>query len=213
MHRRTRAALLAALTLGPLAGCAEDKDQPAAGGSPSASPSTTASPVVPGPPWHDEVAAAPAGVPVGGKGTPCALPVTFSLPAGWKVKAVKPSAEGGDLGVGNATLLCELDSRPAGELGFLRVWRVDGVAGGAEEHLKHFVGAYSPKATGVEYRRLRAGTLDAVEASYTEDGDPDRAIALASLYGPIVLSLDAPDPADLLPAYQLVKQSARINRD
>ncbi|MER7332157.1 MULTISPECIES: hypothetical protein [unclassified Micromonospora] len=46
-----------------------------------------------------------------------------------------------------------------------------------------------------------------------EDGDLDRAVALSSLYDPIVLSLNAPDPEDLLPAYQLVKQSARINRE
>jgi hypothetical protein len=49
--------------------------------------------------------------------------------------------------------------------------------------------------------------------SYTQDGDTDRAVALSSLYGPVLLSLDSPDPTDLLLAYQLVKQSARINRD
>ncbi|MFG3423588.1 lipoprotein [Micromonospora sp. NPDC048063] len=215
MERRTRTAVLAALTIALTGACADAKETPSAGGSPSASaaPSTTASPVTPGPPWHDEVAAAAAGTTVGQKGTPCELPITFSLPARWKVEAVQGSTEFGEPTVGKARMLCELDARPTGDLGFLRVWRVDGVAGGAEAHLKHFVEAYAPKATGAQYRRLRAGTLDAVEVSYTADGDTDRAIALSSLYGPVVLSLDAPDPEDLLPAYQLVKQSARINRD
>ncbi|MCM0677445.1 lipoprotein [Micromonospora phytophila] len=208
MDRRTHAAALAALTIALVGGCAEQQEPKAAPASPSASPSPTASPVTPGPPWHDEVAAAPAGVTVGRKGTACPLPVTFSVPKGWKVEAVTADAT-----VGKATMLCEIDARPAGGLGFLRVWRVNGVAGGGQEHLEHFVDAYSPKATGVEYRRLRAGTVDAVEASYTQDGDLDRAVALSSLYGPVVLSLDAPDPQELLPAYQLVKHSAKINRD
>ncbi|MGW4498027.1 lipoprotein [Micromonospora sp. NPDC004336] len=213
MRRRTRA-VLAALTLTLAGGCADpERETPTAGGSPSAAPSPTASPVTPGPPWHDEVAAAPAGTTVGKKGSPCALPVTFSLPERWKVEAVRGSTEFGEPTVGKATLLCELNARPTGDLGFIRVWRVDGVAGGAEEHLKHFVGAYAPKASGAQYRRLRAGTVDAVEATYTVDGDTDRAVALSSLYGPVVLSLDTSDPADLLPAYQLAKQSARINRD
>ncbi|MEH0971777.1 lipoprotein [Micromonospora sp. CPCC 205546] len=216
MERRTRAAVLTALAIALTGGCAEGKEPPSAGGSPSASPSPTASPVTPGPPWHDEVAAAPAGTTVGGKGTPCELPVTFSVPAKWKVKAVKRSAKSGEARVGKALMVCEIDARPAGDLGFLRVWRVDGVAGGGQEHLKHFLGVYAPGATDAEYRRLKAGTLDAVEASYPgKDGGAvnDRAIAISSLYGPVVLSLDTSDPEELLPAYQLVKQSARINRD
>ncbi|MBQ1075880.1 hypothetical protein KBX06_22360 [Micromonospora sp. C31] len=216
MRRRTRAAVLAALTIGLAGGCADGGESPSAGGSPSASPSATASPVTPGPPWYDEVVAAPAGTTVGGKGTPCELPVTFSVPARWKVEAVKGSAELGEPRLGKALMLCEIDAKPAGSIGFLRVWRVDGVAGGAEAHLEHFLDAYSPEAADAEYRRLKAGTLDAVEASYPrKDGGAvgDRAVAVSSLYGPIVLSLDTSDPVELLPAYQLVKQSARINRD
>jgi hypothetical protein len=113
-------------------------------------------------------------------------------------------------------MLCEIDARPTGSTGFLRVWRVDRVAGGAQEHLRYFLDAYAPEAADAEYRRVKAGTVDAVEASYPrEDGGTvhDRAIAISSLYGPIVLSLDTSDPVELLPAYQLVKQSARINRD
>ncbi|MEU9508487.1 lipoprotein [Micromonospora sp. NPDC048170] len=216
MHRRTRAAVLAALTIALTGGCADGKESPSAGGSPSASPSATASPVTPGPPWHDEVVAASAGTTVGGKGTPCELPVTFSVPAQWKVKAVKGSAKFGEPRLGDALMLCEIDARPTGAVGFLRVWRVDGVAGGAEAHLKNFIGAYSPKGADAEYRRVKAGTLDAVEVSYLKQSGGavrDRAIALSSLYGPILLSLDTPDTVELLPAYQLVKQSARINRD
>ncbi|MGC4791262.1 lipoprotein [Micromonospora sp. DT178] len=216
MERRIRVAVLAALTAALTAGCAEGKESPSGAGRPSASPGPTGSPVTPGPPWHDEVVAAPAGTTVGGKGTPCELPVTFSVPAGWKVEAVRGSAKFGEPRLDKALMLCEIDARPTGDIGFLRVWRVDGVAGGAQEHLKHFLDAYSPEAADAEYRRVKAGTVDAVEASYPrKDGGPvhDRAIAISSLYGPIVLSLDTPEPAELLPAYQLVKQSARINRD
>ncbi|WP_433386840.1 lipoprotein [Micromonospora sp. KLBMP9576] len=211
MRRRTRAAVLAALTIALAGGCADAKEPAPAGGSPSAAPSPTASPVTPGPPWYDEVVAAPAGTTVGRKGTPCELPVTFSVPAKWKVKAA-----GSPTNRGKAHLLCEIEAPSSGAVGSLRLWRVDGVAGGAEAHLKHFVGAYAPKAADLTYRRGKAGSVDAVEASYRKsEGSKvhERAVAVSSLYGPIVLSLDGAGRAELLPAYQLVRQSARINRD
>ncbi|MEH1098737.1 lipoprotein [Micromonospora sp. CPCC 205561] len=214
MERRTRVAVLAALTVALTGGCADGGESPSSAGSPSAPPSPTTSPVTPGPPWHDEVVAAPAGVTVGGKGTPCELPVTFSVPAGWKVEAVRTSAKFGEAGLVGFTMICELDARPTGAVGFLRVWRGD--PGSTQQRFERFLTAYSAKAADAEYRRVRAGTMDAVEASYfKEDGGTyrDRAVVMSAWRHSVVFTLDAPEVEELLPAYQLAKQSARINRD
>ncbi|MEH1165114.1 lipoprotein [Micromonospora sp. CPCC 205539] len=206
MNRRV--AMLAALTLAVTAGCAES------GTETTAAPSSSASPIASGPPWHDEVAPAEAGATVGAKGSECELPITFSVPADWKVTKVSGEAQ---LVVGRSTLKCEIDAKPAGLVGFLRVWSInESLPSEGKTDVERFVTEFAkdPKAV---YRQVKAGPLDSREASYVEedlDGKPNphRAIVVAAVGGDTLLAIggmDADEFQDLLPGYQLAKRSVR----
>jgi hypothetical protein len=208
-----RVAVLAALTLTVATGCGEDGTAPAAAPSPSPSASPTASPVAAGEPWYDEVAPAAAATTVGPKGSTCPLPITFSVPAKWKVKAV---TSGKDFQIGPAVPLCEIDAKPAGHIGFLRVWRIEGAAPRTPQiTLDKFIDDYGPAEERRErqYRRTKAGPLDSFEATWTGDDGRKRAILVSSLYGKILITLGGSDDEEftaMLPAYQLVKSSANL---
>lgn len=207
MIRRTAA--LAALTLTLTAGCARasTEDQKA---SPAPSASPTASPVVAGPPWYDDVAPATAATTVGPEGSACTLSMTFSVPAKWKAKAVKGGAE---FGLGPAVPLCEIDAKPAGNIGFLRVWQITGATPlNPQDTVDKYLAAFdTPKEQ--QYRRTKAGPLDAFEATWTEDGERKRAILVSTLYGKLMITLGGLDTEEfeaMLPAYQLAKSSANL---
>ncbi|MFC8847161.1 MULTISPECIES: lipoprotein [unclassified Micromonospora] len=209
MLRRIGVALLAVLCTVPAAGCADDGTRAAAGAGPS--------PVVSGPPWYDEVGPAEAGVTVGGKGSPCELPVTFSLPAGWAPEAV---AEEATITLGRARLRCEVDAKPAGSVGFLRVWAVDGAAGDLRATLEEFLAEYG-RVSEIEYRRVRHDPLDLVEATFLQRSElsgPNRQRALVAdipAGGPVLLTLGGMDTDEfeaMFPAYQLATRTFQVTR-
>ncbi|SBT45526.1 lipoprotein [Micromonospora auratinigra] len=212
MFRRTATAALAALTLAVTAGCGDGDAQPAGAPAPSGSPGPTGSPVAAGPPWYDEIAPAAAAVTIGEKAGPCRLPATFSMPAKWRAKAVRG---GPDVKIGEAVPVCEIDAKPAGNIGFLRVWTIRR-SGTPERTLDAFLNAYGAAAER-DYRRTKVGVLDAYEASFSDaDGNPERAALVSTIWGPLLLTLgglDEEEHREMLPAYQLVKQTAKNNRD
>ena len=182
MIRRTTA--LATLTLTLAAGCARATPEQATSPAPPSSP--TASPVVAGPPWYDDVAPATAATTVGPKGSACTLSMTFSVPAKWKVEAVKGGAE---FTIGPAVAVCEIDAKPAGHIGFLRVWQITGATplnpqDTVDKYLAVFTG---PKEQ--QYRRTKAGPLDAFEATWTEDGERKRAFLVTTPSGTLMVTL------------------------
>ncbi|WP_433342132.1 lipoprotein [Micromonospora sp. CA-111912] len=203
-----RVAVLAALALTTTAGCA-DKATPAV--TPASSAGPTASPVAAGPPWYDEVAPATAGTTVGPEGSACPLSMTFSVPPEWKVKAVK---SGTDYRAGPALLLCEIDAKPAGHIGFLRVWRIEEAAPlDPQLTVDKFLNEYSSKAEDSQYRPTKAGPLDSFEATWTEEGSRKRAIVVSTPQGRLMLTLGGMDDEEfeaMLPAYQLAKSSANL---
>ncbi|WKU07758.1 lipoprotein [Micromonospora sp. HUAS LYJ1] len=206
MIRRTTA--LAALTLALTAGCAGAATERATTPAPSASPTTA--PVTAGPPWYDDVAPAAAATTVGPKDSACTLSMTFSVPAQWKVEAVTSGAE---FTIGPAVPVCEIDAKPAGHIGFLRVWRITGATPlNPQETVDKYLAVFtSPKEQ--QYRRTKAGPLDAFEATWTEDGERQRAILVSTLYGKLMITLGGLDTEEfeaMLPAYQLVKASADL---
>lgn len=205
------AVLLAVL----VSGCSDDPDPapartPATGATGAAEPAAAA-----GPPWFDDVKAAPAGGPAGA----CKLPVTFEIAADWKIKPVEldDSELAQALGTkSGATMACEIDAKPAGHLGFLRVWTLDKGTVDARAAIESFAAA-DRKATDKTFRDLKAGGMPASEVTYLtpsqlDEGqkDRERALAVAAPKGTIVLvldSLDADEFEGMLPAFRLARDS------
>ncbi|MCB5178526.1 lipoprotein [Streptomyces antimicrobicus] len=180
-------------------------------GASQASSSTASGPASAGPGGSaaPDGSAAPAGGTVGAQGSACPLPVGFSVARGWKAKGVDARFEQGGLVLG-----CEVDAKPAGHVGFLRVWVADRAPGDARVVLQNFLATV--KATGTpSVTDTTAGALPAVEALYEATGvdgpKQERALAVLTPSGAaVVLHLGGLDTAEhraMLPAYQLARQS------
>ncbi|MFI6861127.1 lipoprotein [Streptomyces sp. NPDC050421] len=159
---------------------------------------------------------------VGGSGSGCELPVVFDTAQHWKAKAVAPEEAGPEfaaLGVqGPVSLVCEIDAKPAGHIGFLRVWQGDDKRGSARQALEGFVKA-DENASKITYKQSTVGKLSVTEVGYTiyskimEESRPARAFAVATPDGPVVVhlgGLDAQEHKGMLPAFELAKGSVRL---
>ncbi|XIE80020.1 lipoprotein [Streptomyces sp. SBR177] len=213
MRAAVPAALLAAGLL--LTGCGTGTGQGAAAtpAQRSTAPAAAAAPAGPG-------TAAPAGT-VGGPGTSCALPVSFSLAADWEPEAVEPTADP-DLAAltrqGPATLRCEVDAKPAGHIGFLRVWTVP--EGRARAALEAFVTA-EKGARGAVFSGVEAGPLTGVQTVYqvhtelTGGTKTERAFAVGTADGGVVIvhlgGLDTEEHEAMRPAYELARSTLRAS--
>ncbi|MFF4171291.1 lipoprotein [Streptomyces sp. NPDC001744] len=200
------------LAAGPLlSGCGPEPLPEVTGGArPTAGPPGTGAPAAPA-----------AGASLGGPGTACVLPVSFTLAAEWKPKAVVVP-EGSELAElarrGPAVMRCEIDAKPAGHLGFLRVWTAE--KGSARAVLEGFVTA-GGKSPGASYRETTAGALPAVEATYTvrsesldgnDAGKEARAFAVTTPRGVVVVDLGGSDTGEhraMLPAYELARTTLK----
>ncbi|MFE5511221.1 lipoprotein [Streptomyces sp. NPDC056529] len=208
------------LAAGPLlTGCGGSEPRPEAvpgAPAPTAKPSD-ATPSAAGSPDAPAAAAS-----LGGPGTACPLPVSFSLAKDWKPKAIElPTdpdlADLADLARrGPAVMRCEIDAKPAGHIGFLRVWTVE--KGSARAALEAFVKG-DESSSAVSYREGRAGALPSVEATYTvrsalfDEDKEERAFAVATPRGVVVVDLGGSDTEEhraMLPAYELARTSLKL---
>ncbi|MEU9863362.1 lipoprotein [Streptomyces sp. NPDC047971] len=160
-----------------------------------------------------------AGNTVGATGTACALPVSFALLPDWKPQAVTVS-DGDEIAAafgkqGPATMVCEVDAKPAGNIGFLRVWSAG--KGPARAALEGFVKA-EKNASKVTFNAIAAGGMDATEATYTvynkimEESKEERAFALSTPKGTVIIhlgGLDTQEHREMLPAYELARSSVK----
>lgn len=159
---------------------------------------------------------------VGGSGSGCELPVVFDVAQHWKAKAVVADESDSGfaaLGVqGPVAMVCEIDAKPAGHIGFLRVWQGDGKGSTARQALEGFVRA-EENASKVTYTQTTVGKLSVAEAGYTvyskimDESRPHRAFAVATPDGPVVVhlgGLDAQEHKGMLPAFELAKRSVRL---
>lgn len=171
-------------------------------------------------------AAVRSGGSVGARGSACELPVTFDVAADWKARAVdrpagdSPAAEEATdalLRQGPVTAVCEIDAKPAGHIGFLRVWTGAPDAGDARTVLRAFVAAEG-SVSREKYRPFGAGGLEGVEVEYLRTGElldepkQERALAVGTSQGPVVLhlgGLDTEEHRRMLPAYELAKRTLR----
>ncbi|MFH9863278.1 lipoprotein [Streptomyces sp. NPDC017202] len=210
----TAAALLTGLAA---AGCGESGDAPDASGA-KAKASATA-----------EVAAR--GGSIGAAGSACELPVTFDIAEFWEAEAIDAASRQGETGneitddladaflhQGRVTMACEVDAKPAGKLGFLRVWTGRPGDADARAVLEGFVTA-EEGASGAEYRSFTTGSLSGTEVEYTttsellEETKKERALAVSTPDGPVVVHLGGMDTEEheaMLPAYELAKKTLEV---
>ncbi|GAA3075020.1 hypothetical protein GCM10017562_48790 [Streptomyces roseofulvus] len=158
-------------------------------------------------------------VSVGGPGTACALPVSFSLAEDWRPEAIENPEDPEFAALtrqGPAIVRCEVDAKRAGNIGFIRVWTAKGPARPA---LEGFVRA-AKKTSDVVYRDTRAGGVPAVEVTYTfhnevlGESKEERAFAVATPKGAVILhlgGLDTEEHREMLPAYELAKSSLTLS--
>ncbi|MBT2438892.1 hypothetical protein J7E93_01865 [Streptomyces sp. ISL-36] len=159
---------------------------------------------------------APKAQSLGAPGTACALPVSFDLAAQWKPKAVEASDDEVFAALGKqgpATMVCEIDAKPAGNIGYLRVWSAG--AGAARTALEGFVKA-EKNTSKVVYKETKAGALPATEVTYTvynqvmEESKEERAFAVSTSRGVVIVhlgGLDTQEHREMLPAYELARDS------
>ncbi|WP_369146250.1 lipoprotein [Streptomyces sp. R44] len=156
---------------------------------------------------------------LGGPGSACALPVSFGLAADWKPAAVKEPADPDFAELvrqGPAVMRCEVDAKPSGNIGFLRVWTA--AKGPARTALEGFVTAAS-RPSAVTYRDTRAGALAAVEVTYTtyseltDESKEERAFAVSTPKGAVVIvhlgGFDTDEHRAMLPAYELARSTTK----
>ncbi|SFE91184.1 hypothetical protein SAMN05421541_104398 [Actinoplanes philippinensis] len=199
-----------------VSGCSADP-APQAPQAPQAPPALAASSAPAAPP------AAAAGATVGAEGSACELPVSFQAAAGWKAKKVEAKGELAALAkVGDFTVVCEIDAKPAGNIGFLRVHVADGLSGAPAEHLQEFMKAAIGKreASNTDITDVQIGGAQAAEGSWeTLDKEYDirskyTAFALNTKKGIVVVQLaplDTGEFTSMQPAYELARTTVKID--
>ncbi|MFD3654140.1 lipoprotein [Streptomyces sp. NPDC058620] len=158
---------------------------------------------------------------LGGAGSACPMPVTFDYATSWKPEAVEvdPGSELAALGEqGPVRMVCEIDAKPAGNIGYLRVWAGDPSGSGPRAVLEAFL-ADDPNAGKAAYTEVEAGSSAAAEVTYTvtsellDEPKTERAFAVATPDGPVVVhlgGLDSGEHQEMLPAYELAKKTLKL---
>ncbi|KUN79352.1 hypothetical protein AQJ66_28710 [Streptomyces bungoensis] len=174
---------------------------------------------------------------VGAAGSACELPVSFSAAKHWKARGIDAGAAAakassgpdGDLAAeladaflrqGPVTAACEIDAKPAGHIGFLRVWTGKPGDADARAVLRAFVAA-EDEVSGERYHAFTtAAGLSGAEVEYVttskllEESKKERALAVSTPDGPVVLHLGGMDTDEheaMLPAYELAKQTLQVS--
>jgi hypothetical protein len=175
-------------------------------------------------PWLDDTKAASSGGKIGGTGPDCPMPVTFDVAKSWKAKTVTNTAADAERGLvakqGGFTLVCEVDAKPAGNIGFLRVWTATATqpSGDPRADLEKFLAA-DRYITVPEYRSVTLGTVTAAECTYVRDHPEadvkkrERVLAVPTPHGTAMLALgglDSEEHEQMLPALVLAKETLQV---
>lgn len=165
----------------------------------------------------DKVGPAEAGGTVGGSGSPCTLPVTFDHAKNWKPRSVSADAAK-SFTMGSFSAVCEVDGKPAGVLGMIRVWQGGKPGETVESQLKLFADADKSKdSEQPKLTPVKLTGVDAVEAVYQRslDSVKHREYAIAVPAGDKVVvikvgGLDQEELDQMMPAYLLARQSLTV---
>jgi hypothetical protein len=161
---------------------------------------------------------------IGADGTPCQMPLSFQAAADWKPTAVDVKTLGELAGlakIGDFTVVCEIDAKPAGSIGFIRVHVAEGLSGLPREHLASFVKAdgKGKEVSGAAYSDVQIAGGQAAEVTwevYSKVADQRTrytAFALNTKTGAVVVRLapfDSEEHTAMLPAYELAKQTVTL---
>ncbi|WHM40896.1 lipoprotein [Streptomyces sp. BPTC-684] len=213
MRILVRGAVAAALAAAVLTGCGGEKES---SGKPAATPTQASSEA------SEKASGAPVaegGNTVGAAGSACPLPVAFTTADKWKAKAIKLDGTALDALAkqGPFTMACEIDAKPAGNIGFLRAWTSTAKGGTPRAALEAFVTA-DKNASKAAYTEIKAGSLPATEVVYEtyskllDESKQEHALAVITPSGAVVLHLggmDTDEHKEMLPAYELAKKSLR----
>jgi hypothetical protein len=224
MRRQVRGAVLgavvAALTMGAVTGCSAETQPPPskrAGGSPVPQDETAAKDTQTAG-KHKEPAV---GGPVGAADSACPMPVTFDLAEHWKPEAVTAPEDEEFAALferGPVSLVCEIDAKPAGNIGFMRVWVGAGAGGDTRKALEAFVASGGDHHSKEAYTPIKAGSYEATEVTYVSTSElldepkKERAFAVATPKGVVVVDLgglDSQEHEEMLPAYELARKTVR----
>lgn len=210
MRRGSAAAVVAAVAV-LAAGCGSSDDS--GGGSGSKEPGEKD----PGKaalaePWHDGIKPASAA----GSAEDCLTPVVFDLPKAWEPDAVDASTDDTRT---RPDLLCEVDGKPAGTVGFIRLSIDETPDGDAKAELQAHA-SESENPHDVEYREVKVGGQPGWEVSYLFDvpefDEENRSRSFAVVIGGqlVRVDLDAPVESyvDVLPAYLLARDTLTTRR-
>ncbi|WP_250031249.1 lipoprotein [Paractinoplanes maris] len=178
----------------------------------------TESPAAPAPSQPAQSPAVPEAARIGAAGSACELPVTFGIAESWKPKAVEKMADDDPFAElarrGPLTMACEVDAKPAGSIGFLRVYT--GSTGEPRATLTAFIGKRALKPAFTE---LQIGGRPGLEVVYQQKNqlddeiDQERAFVVQTGQELVAVSLDSFDSGeheDMLPAYELAKSTLTV---
>ncbi|MFF8844798.1 lipoprotein [Streptomyces sp. NPDC015127] len=208
-------AATAVLVLGAVTGCSSEPAADAKAGAGSTAKATAT------PAAADSVKK---GATIGAPDSACPMPVTFDLAADWKPEAVESGGPDDEFGAllrqGPVTLVCEIDAKPAGNIGFLRVWTGGKAGDDARAALRAFVADAAKSREKEAYTATKAGGLEAVEVTYVntdeflDEPKKERAFAVTTPKGVVVVDLgglDTQEHEEMLPAYELARTSLRTS--
>jgi hypothetical protein len=219
--------VLAAVTLAGCSSSAGAGDERPGGPAVSSAPAKAADRAGTDKAGADAAKVAEKGGRVGGADSACELPVTFDIAERWKPRGVSVdldpelAEELADLTEqGTVKVVCEIDAKPAGNIGFLRVWQGEASEDDPRAVLEAFV-ADGPTASKAAYTQVTAGALKVAEVEYTghsellDEPKKERAFAVTTPDGPVVVHLGGMDSEEhlaMLPAFELAKKTLELRR-
>ncbi|MET9416329.1 lipoprotein [Streptomyces klenkii] len=226
MHKLTSGAVAAVVSIGLLTGCSSgaEKGSDAAEESPAPASAKAAN--------ESEKSKGKAGASgkkaewkdggrIGDAGAVCEFPVSFEVAKAWKPKGL--DAEGAKflskwLGHPSFKGACEIDAKPAGMIGYIRVWTSERTDMSPRQALESFV-AEEKHVTGKEFSDTKAGDLPAAEVVYEQksplldESKREQAFAVTTPKGVTVVhlgGLDNSEHKEMLPAYELAKKTTKL---
>ena len=214
MIRRALATGFTAATMVVLAGCGADEERTATPAASEAGPATTSAGATAGPssegtvgtPWADPAAGASGGKV--GPGTDCPVGLRFDIPAKWKAS---DSSAMGMAVADTLELVCEIDGKPAGVIGFIRIFADADATTDLHTIGANFVAGWAKDAGDVEFRDSKVGSLNGLEIRYLADGHINRAFVVRPSTATFVVhwgGLDNDEHTAGLPAYILARTTA-----